>query len=379
MSKEEILSESDLPEGFGQDERSLVKIPFTTIGKTKKSKKPKELNAAWTARVQGKEKKFFKTVTGSGKYGLPEYPAEEVFIALLYQAARSGLTSREVTVVPSQLFKLMGWHRNGQSYKRLRRALHQLTTVYIHTNALWDSRATKFVEAGFGIVEEWRIEKGETAPLFGDDNSDLLHVVWSERLYEHFTTGRFKLLNVTQYYALKTPLARRLYRWADEALYPMGRVEIDVKHLAYNRLEISRSRKYVSSIMQSLTPALEELEAAGILTWSLEDSKTPSGKKLVFVRKAMEEPKQLELGEVPDQAGVDGRAAQDAAELEELLGTLSEEERDELLSDAVGCLDPFNKQIWFEKGKAAIGTRQLVRENMLKILRERQQKPVPAE
>ena len=55
-------------------------------------------------------------------------------------------------------------------------------------------------------------------------------------------------------------------------------------HLAHVKLEVSRSKQYVSSVMQVLEPALDELEARGYCRWYPTDAQTNSGKKLVFER-----------------------------------------------------------------------------------------------
>jgi len=369
MNKNEEVEDVDaqhLPEYYGQDERSLVKIPFTTIGKGSRRTKPKELKATWQSRVGGKTVKFFKTVSGNARHGLPEFPAEEVYVALMYYSARKGFEDREVRVVPRQLLKLMRWDLDGRAYARLKRSLNQLAGVVVHTNALFNEKTSKFEEAAFGIVDDWRIEKTPDAPLFGEDAGDTLVVRWNEILFAHIRRGRLKLLNVHTYYSMSTPLAKRLYRYMDEAIYPSGKVEIDVCHLAHNRLEMSRSRAYPSSILQSLQPALEELEAKGICSWSMEDSKTDSGKKFVFVRAKNEpsEPDELE-DDVPQQQ------ADRWAALKASLAAMDEEEREEIEQEAASRLDPFNRSVWTEKGRRAIGAYQLVLEHMERILSER--------
>ena len=55
-------------------------------------------------------------------------------------------------------------------------------------------------------------------------------------------------------------------------------------HLAHVKLEVSHSKKYVSQVMQVLRPALDELTDRGYSRWTLADSQTDSGKKLVFDR-----------------------------------------------------------------------------------------------
>lgn len=354
--KEKKGEKYSLPDGYGQDERSLVKIPFTTIGRGNAKASRNELNSSWTSRVGNREVQFFKVVKGS--YGLPEFPAEEVYVALFYFAARRGFESREVRVSPSSLLSLMKWDDSGKSYKRLKRSLNQLVGVTIHTNALWNERSKRFEEATFGIIDDWQIQKSQGSPLFGEDAGDTLIVRWNEIIYQHIKHGRLKVLNVDEYYGMSNALARRLYRWLDEAIYPNNSTEIDVCHLAHNRLEISRTRAYPSAILQSLRPALKELEDRGICTWSMEDSKTPSGKKFVFRR--------IPAKEEPKTEPSEGRAW-----LNEHLAQMTEEERTSLESEAVSRLDAFNRSVYREKGRRAIAAHALVLDAMEAILREK--------
>ncbi len=360
---------------YGRDERSLAKLPFTLLGKRDGRRKEKEIRSEWNGQNErGKPVRFFKNVTWNARHGPPDYPAEEVYIALLYYLVRDGLADRTTRVVPYRLLKLMNWGTDGRAYDRLKRSLNQLRGVTIHTNALWDEKSKTFVEAGFGIIDDWLIRKGSAAPLFseGVEDGSVLEVNWNERVYEHFKRGRLKLLNVGEFYSLPSPLAKRLYRWVDEALYPSGRVEIDIRHLAHNRLEMSRSMKFPSTIMQSLEPALEEIRKLGKCEWSLEESTTDSGKKLVFSLP----PESLPPVSEADQGYPQGPPPADQDRwLDEQLARLTAEEVEALKRRAVDLLDAFNKGVYLQRGDDAIGARQLVRENMRRLIAEEPASP----
>ncbi|MEE9148220.1 MAG: hypothetical protein V3U27_12565, partial [Candidatus Tectomicrobia bacterium] len=186
---------------------------------------------------------------------------------------------------------------------------------------------------------------------------------------EHFQHGRFKLLNLSFFYSLSTPLAKRLYRWVDEHIFPRGHIEVDIRHLAHTRIEMSRSIKYPSSIMQRLEPALNELQDLGVLEWSLEPSKTESGKKLVFTRprKPKPPPPRLPALEAPTAPEIGEEDPSDAL-FHELLDGLTEEERESLKQEAVEMLDSFNRHYWEQSKGKALGAEALVQDNMKSIL-----------
>lgn len=351
--------------GMGQDERSIVKLPFTTLGKRAKSGRPDELRASWMGKgADGSEKRLHKIVSANTKHGLPQYAAEQVYVALLGVTCRKSFSSRHLEVIPGDLIRTMQWVKNGKSYERLRRSLHQLASVYIETNALWNDQNKGYDEASFGILDGWRWEKGKGEKRRGV-RSDVLTVTWNERLFNHFgSKARFKILDLQTYYALSSPLAQRLYRWVDEAIYPQGSIQIDLRHLAHNRLEISRNRRYKSKIMESLTPALEELSDEGIFEWTVkESSTTESGWKIIFYGQKEKE------GGGPAAAGGSAPGG-NVGDVQAYLDGLSSAEREELIQFALSRLHSVNRRAFQEKGKDAIGAWELVKEAIRDILQE---------
>lgn len=264
------------PDPYGRDELNLIELAFTTLGR---SRSRKTLKTEWKGKDhRGRTRNFYKTVTGSDEFGLPEYASEELLIALFHKASREDFEARTVSAVPYELLQLMGWGTDGRAYERLKRALDQLAGVYITTNALWNPDSGTFSKAGFHILDNYEfVEDAETG-------RSRLTVAWNERLFTIFQQSRFKRLDTTFFYDLPTPVAKRLYRWLDKHLRKDGHAEIDVLHLAHVKLEVSHSKRYVSQVMQVLEPALDELAERGYCTWALVDSQTDSGKKLVFDR-----------------------------------------------------------------------------------------------
>ena len=264
------------PDPYGRDELNLIELAFTTLGRARSRK---TLKTEWKGKDhKGRTRKFYKTVTGSDEFGLPEYASEELLIALFHKASRDDFEARAVTAVPYELLQLMGWGTDGRAYERLKRALDQLAGVYITTNALWNAESGTFSKAGFHILDNYEFVED------ADSGRTRLTVAWNERLFTIFQQSRFKRLDTGFFYDLPSPVAKRLYRWLDKHLRKTGHAEIDVLHLAHVKLEVSHSKKYVSQVMQVMEPALDELTARGYCTWAIADSQTDSGKKLVFDR-----------------------------------------------------------------------------------------------
>ena len=264
------------PDPYGRDELNLIELAFTTLGR---SRSRKTLKTEWKGKDhKGRTRNFYKTVTGSDEFGLPEYASEELLIALFHKASRDDFEARSVSAVPYELLQLMGWGTDGRAYERLKRALDQLAGVYITTNALWNAESGTYSKAGFHILDNYEFVED------ADSGRTRLTVAWNERLFTIFQQSRFKRLDTGFFYDLPSPVSKRLYRWLDKHLRQNGHAEIDVLHLAHVKLEVSHSKRYVSQVMQVMEPALNELTERGYCTWAITDSQTNSGRKLVFDR-----------------------------------------------------------------------------------------------
>jgi hypothetical protein len=102
-----VIKQDYTADEFGKDERSLLRLPFTLLGKHGSRKKDKVIYEEWEAKYKGKVVRFFKEVTGNAKYGLPSYPAENVYMALQYLWARSEPDSQRMRIGKRSLLKLM--------------------------------------------------------------------------------------------------------------------------------------------------------------------------------------------------------------------------------------------------------------------------------
>lgn len=101
-----------------------------------------------------------------------------------------------------------------------------------------------------------------SAPVIQEKNS---FFIWSEMLFDSFKSGYIKKLDLDLYFSLKSAVSRRLYRYLDKHFYFKNVLEAHLFTLAFEKIGLSRTYKYVSSIRQQLTPALKELVEKGFL------------------------------------------------------------------------------------------------------------------
>lgn len=283
---------------IGKDEMNLIELPFTLLTK-RNPKNLKTIERNWISKGEdGKERKFYKTITGSDKWGLPTFIGEEVFLACMELSYRYGFKSREVHTSQYELIKLMGWPINGKSYKRLITAFNQLAGIMITTNFFWDNQEKKYIKLGFGIIDDYVFFEDEkkTKSRYNPSALPLGHFHWNEIFFKNSIQKSYiKTLDTEIYFSLESYIAKRLYRYADKKLYKQDSFRIDLFKLAFDKLEMTGNYKYPSKIIEKLTKSsrttkekqkkspIEELKEKGI-NITIEKSQTDSGYKVCFNR-----------------------------------------------------------------------------------------------
>jgi hypothetical protein len=346
---------------IGQDERSMIHVPFTTI--SHRRNKVKELYEEWYSDVwvPGKDpsekrrrerRKFYRRVTGGSVVGLPTYRAEELYIAAMYFSYRSpgfNVEENQIVIPQADLMNLMRWHRKGDNYELLERSLKQLVAVRISTNALFSNTELQFLEnLDFGILQSY----GRTSV---ERQAGEVYLRWNQDLLGFYQQGRFKPLDVEVFFSLPTPTAKRLYRWADSNLYGCddGVFEIDVLRLAKARLGIGANKKYASEVRPALERALDEVAKTGMFSYDIVESSSVSGsgKKVRFTV----DPSFGPSAKLPSGPSND-------------LSTL---EMEALQREALQRMDSFNRARLLEGGTEAKSASKLLDQIMREILQER--------
>ncbi len=166
----------------------------------------------------------------------------------------------------------IGRRADGRTYEQLRSALVRLerTTLESH-GSYWSSISGKEADgrftilAGVSIDRRRRIDKDQlslfaTAPAAEPGDA---RVVLAPQIRANLSAGHSTMLLTPHYFALSSPVARRLYR-----LVEVSRSEGNLAwYVALERLaeRIPLSQRYPSHLARVLQPAHEMLVSAGIL------------------------------------------------------------------------------------------------------------------
>lgn len=270
----------------GKDEMNLIELPFTLL--TKRNPKGfKTIERRWSGKGEdGQERKFYKTITGSDKWGLPTFIGEEVYLACMELSYKQGFKDRKVCTSQYDILKLLGWGFGGSCYERLIKAFNQLIGISISTNAFWDNDNKTYKKIGFSILSNYEFfekeKRGRKSKYRNQLPLPLGYFRWDDVLFRSFQSGNIKTINTVLYFSLKSYTAKRLYRFVDKKLYNQQSFEIDLFKLAFEKLEMTGNYKYPSKVIEKLKPAMEELQKRGIAESQIKKSKTESGYKVCF-------------------------------------------------------------------------------------------------
>ncbi len=199
-------------------------------------------------------------VTPSGD-GLPTPADMDVLLVLLALAARDGCFPTRPALPgpatmgfqPLEAIRLLGWGRSGVSYARLRLALRR-----------WSGSALAFDGAWWGRAERrWRSERLSVLEGFSDGpGAAPWAATWNGTLVRSVREGHAKPLDLGAYFALKSPAARRLYRFLDKRFCQRAEWTFNLGVLAHEHLGMSREY-HTGGVRRLLRRAIQELEEAG--------------------------------------------------------------------------------------------------------------------
>lgn len=243
-----------------RDEMNLAEFPLTVLStRSDPSLKTLEFKDAIKGR-NGEllERKWI--ITGADKFGLPTASDDEVLLGLLKLSVDDGMKDRKVFFTRYELLRTLKWTTEGRSYSRLQKALDRLSGVRIKaSNAFYDNETKVHSTRNFGIIDAYEINSGS------DAHAKTSYFTWSETIYKSFQSGFIKKLDLDFYLDLQSAVSKRLYRYLDKHFWYKSRVQVDLFTLAHEKIGISRTYLYASSIRQILDPAIEELINQGFL------------------------------------------------------------------------------------------------------------------
>lgn len=243
---------------ISRDEMNLAEFPLTVLS-TRSDPSIKTLEFKDSVRSKNGdliERSWI--ITGADKFGLPTSSDDEVLLGLLKLTVDSGMENRKVHFTRYELMKILRWSTEGRNYSRLQKALDRLSGVRIKAkNGFYDNDLKSHSTKNFGIIDEYEINDGkEQRPSFFS---------WSEVLFKSFQVGFIKKLDLDFYLDLQSAVSKRLYRYLDKHFWYKSKIQVDLFTLAHEKIGISRTYKYVSSLRQQLDPAVKELIERGFL------------------------------------------------------------------------------------------------------------------
>ena len=183
---------------------------------------------------------------------------------------------RSVYTTLGELATLMGKDRGGKTYKSISDALMRLRCTEVHAVRTFREKKTaaeKRVFSVLGDVTFGRLRDGDRSPT-------AVTIELSRTVADSIARRHFRLVNVAEYFAIRTPAARRLYRYLDvrrwRGTQPMPMLELPLRDLAQD-LPIDRDAP--SHIRRTLDPAHAQLIERCFLAEVRYENRSVPGKK----------------------------------------------------------------------------------------------------
>jgi plasmid replication initiation protein len=252
---------------FARDEMNLSEFPLAVLS-SRTNPDVKTLEFSDFQRLKNGELVERKwIITGADKFGLPTSTDDDVILGLICLTMDQGFREQKVYFTRYELLKILRWSTEGRSYSRLTKSLDRLSGVRIRaSNAFYDNASKAYQTKNFGVIDGYEINDERAAAQHSKSGlSSKSFFIWSEVLFDSFKSGFIKKLDLDIYFNLKSAVSRRLYRYLDKHFYYRNTIERQLMFLAFEKLGLSRSYKYASSVKQQLEPAVSELIECGFL------------------------------------------------------------------------------------------------------------------
>jgi plasmid replication initiation protein len=167
----------------------------------------------------------------------------------------------------------MGRRVDGRTYEQLRGALGRLERTVLESEGAWkDARAAKPGPARFTILSAVAIDRRRLTdrdqlalfPSLASNEPGDARVVLAAPIRANVMAGEVSTLVAPRYFALTSPVARRLYRLLEAVRRNgSGSWRVGLERLAEL---LPLSQRYPSHLQRVLQPAHEMLVTAGIVT-----------------------------------------------------------------------------------------------------------------
>ena len=263
----------------GRDEMNLAEFPFAALNP--KDNRDVITYEGWITNKDGEKERQRWVARGAGGLGLPSEFGERLLMALISITAEQGFNGRKVPFSIYQLLNMLGLSRNKRYYELVEKQLEKLVGMTIYSEgAFWSAENQKRITTknAFHLIDHLWLRYQESDERVREEENVPAYIVWSEQLWSSFHYGYIKSLDLKFYYTLKTPLARRMFRFLDKRMRYQTVYEIDIFELA-NRLGMA-DYEMPSRVKRKLKPAFDILIEEGFL----KQVKTLKVKKYTRVR-----------------------------------------------------------------------------------------------
>jgi plasmid replication initiation protein len=203
---------------------------------------------------------------------LPGTFDQDVYVEILRRYHEAASRDGSVAFTLHAFLRSMGRRVDGRTYEQLRGALARLERTALESSgAYWDAATGAPLEGRFTILSAVSIDRRRLAerdqlalfPTLTASEPGVARVALSPQLRANIAAHHTVALSAPRYFALTSPVARRLYR-----LLEVARVEgtvtwrVELERLAE---QLPLVQRYPSHLQRVLQPAHEMLIAAGLL------------------------------------------------------------------------------------------------------------------
>lgn len=238
------------------EEENLGSIPFAVLEQRVGKRLGKiEITGSKTL-PDGTDVTVTWQVQGNPELGLPTEYDLDVFMAIGVLTFRNNF-AKTVTFQGREIARILNISTvHGKIYERMKLAMDRfiplrfraLTQSDRHEDVKW---VNVFQEASFSFDRK-------TGRCIGT-------VTWTDKIINAMDNGFFRVLDATRYMQLDGLTAKHLYRYLAVAFEQTEMLLIDARQVAVQHLGILNPPKYLSRLMQTLEPALEQLRLAGVV------------------------------------------------------------------------------------------------------------------
>jgi len=244
----------------GKDEMNLADFAIGVIRLSgDKEESQSSLSRSQTIKTSQGLLKQEWIVTASGQHGFPQPADDDVLLGLIHLASEADFRNQTISFSRYGLCKLMGWVNKGKNYERIESALHRLTGIRINAKqSFYDGGRKEYVSKVFGVIDSFQISS---------HRDRLSYARLSDEIWASIQCNNLKPIDLAAYYGLRSPIAKRLYRFLDKRRLNRNSFELELDSLAQVNIGLTSStRVYPSQLKQSLNAPHRELEKIGFLS-----------------------------------------------------------------------------------------------------------------